>query len=98
MHAYFVLGVQVHENHLYLAIPLLGGAAAVHRELRPVFYGVSIAFALNLWLFFGLGRGYPLPSRNLTIIDSTVWLALANCALLAVHARRLAGHESPALQ
>ena len=86
VHAYFVLGVQVHENHLYLAIPLLGGAAAVHRELRPVFYGVSIAFALNLWLFFGLGRGYPPPPRNLTIIDSTVWLALANCGLFCLHA------------
>jgi hypothetical protein len=96
VHAYFVLGVQVHENHLYLAIPLLGGAAAVHRELRPVFYGLSLAFALNLWLFFGLGRGFPLPPRNLTVVDTTVLLALANCALLMMHARRLAGLKSPA--
>jgi len=89
VHAYFVLGVQVHENHLYLAIPLLAAAAAAHRELRPVFYGVSIVFALNLWLFFGFGRGFPLPSRNLTVVDSTVLLAVANCALLYIHGRRL---------
>lgn len=28
VHAYFVLGVQVHENHLYLAVPLLAAGAA----------------------------------------------------------------------
>ena len=98
VHAYVVLGVQVHENHLYLAIPLVSGAAAVRRELRPVFYGVSIVFALNLWLFFGLGRGYPPPPRHLTVVDTTVLLAAANCALLILHARRLAGLKSPALQ
>ena len=36
VHAYFVLGVQVHENHLYLAVPLLAGAAACRPRLRPV--------------------------------------------------------------
>jgi hypothetical protein len=45
-------------------------------------------FALNLYLFFGFGRGLPLPPRNLTIIDSTVLVALANCALLAWHGAR----------
>ncbi len=89
VHAYFVLGVQVHENHLYLAVPLLAGAAAIQRELRPVFYGISALFALNLFLFFGLGRGFPLPPRNLTVIDATVLVALANCALLWLHARQL---------
>ncbi len=91
VHAYFVLGVQVHENHLYLAVPLLAGAAAVQPHLRSVFYGVSAVFALNLLLFFGIGRGFPLPPRHVTVIDATVLLALANCALLLVHARRLAG-------
>ena len=90
VHAYFVLGVQVHENHLYLAVPLLGAAAAVYPRLRPVFYGVSVVFALNLWLFFGLGRGFPLPARNATLVDSTVLLALVNCALLILHAQRFA--------
>jgi hypothetical protein len=93
VHAYFVLGVQVHENHLYLAVPLLAAAAAVHRGLRAVFYGVSIVFTLNLFLFFGLGRGFPPPSRHVTVIDTTVLLAVANCALLLLHARRLAALE-----
>lgn len=89
VHAYFVLGVQVHENHLYLAVPLLAAAAAIHRQLRPVFYGASAVFALNLFLFFGIGRGFPLPSRNFTVIDATVLVAAANCVLLLIHARRL---------
>jgi hypothetical protein len=89
VHAYFVLGVAVHENHLYLAVPLLAAAAAVRPRLRPVLAGVSGVLALNLYLFFGLGRGLPLPPRNLTIIDSTVLLALANCTLFVWHARVL---------
>jgi len=89
VHAYFLLGVAVHENHLYLAVPLLTAAAASRPRLRPVLGGVSGMLALNLYLFFGLGRGLPLPPRNLTIIDSTVLLALANCALFVWHARVL---------
>lgn len=94
VHAYFVLGVQVHENHLYLAVPLLAAAAAVRTELRPVLYGLSVVFALNLFLFFGVGRGIPLPPRNFTVIDSTVLVAVANCALLIFHARRFTTNSS----
>jgi hypothetical protein len=89
VHAYFVLGVQVHENHLYLAVPLLAVAAAAYDELRPVFYGVTGVFAFNLWLFFGLGRGFPTPSRHFTVVDTTVVLAAMNCLLLCAHAARL---------
>jgi dolichyl-phosphate-mannose-protein mannosyltransferase len=89
VHAYFLLGVAVHENHLYLAVPLLAAAAAFRPRLRPVLAGVSGVLTLNLYLFFGLGRGLPLPPRNLTIIDTTVLLALANCALFVWHARVL---------
>ena len=88
VHAYFVLGVQVHENHMYLAIPLLAVAAANHPRLRPVLVAATIVFGLNLYLFVGLGRGFALPDRNLTVIDSTVLLAAANCALLVWHACR----------
>ncbi len=94
VHAYFVLAVQVHENHLYLAVPLLAGAAASRPRLRPVLLCTSIVFALNLYLTVGLGRGFPLPPRNLTIIDSTVLLAAANCALLVWHARRFSAECS----
>ena len=94
VHAYFVLGVQVHENHLYLAVPLLAGAAACRPRLRPVLLSMSIVFALNLYLTVGLGRGVPLPPRNLTMIDSTVLLAAVNCALLVWHARRFSAECS----
>jgi 4-amino-4-deoxy-L-arabinose transferase-like glycosyltransferase len=87
VHAYFVVGIAVHENHLYLAIPLLALASTARRALRPVFYTVSAISTLNLFLFFGVGRGIPLPPRNFTLIDSTVLLALANCLSLVWHAR-----------
>ena len=87
VHAYFVLGVAVHENHLHLAVPLLALAAGARPRLRPVHIAVSAVIALNLFLFFGLGRGLPLPPRTFTIIDSTVLLAAANCALLVWHGR-----------
>lgn len=95
VHGYFVLGVQVHENHLFLAIPLLAVAAACRPGLRPVCAALSAAFALNLYLVVGVGRGFPLPPRNLTIVDAMVLLAMANCALLAWHARRFARECAP---
>jgi hypothetical protein len=87
IHAYFVLGIAVHENHLYLALPLLAFAAGARPRLRPIHIAISAVIALNLFLFFGLGRGIPLPPRTFTIIDATVLLAAANCVLLVWHAR-----------
>lgn len=87
VHAYFVLGIAVHENHLYLALPLLSLAAAARPRLRPIHLAISVVVALNLFLFFGLGRGIPLPPRNLTIIDATAILAAANCAIFVWHLR-----------
>ena len=87
IHAYFVLGVAVHENHLYLALPLLAMAAGARHRLRPIHIAVSAVIALNLFLFFGFGRGIPLPPRSFTIIDATVLLAAANCVIFVWHAR-----------
>jgi len=87
VHAYFVLGIAVHENHLYFALPLLALAAAARPRLRPIHIAISTVVALNLFLFFGLGRGIPLPPRNFTIIDATAILAVANCALFVWHVR-----------
>jgi hypothetical protein len=86
-HAYATLSAQVHENHLYAAVPLLALAAAGRRGLRPVFYAVTAIFAVNLNLFYGIGEdvGYALP-RGITIIDATVVLAVLNCAALVWHA------------
>src|SRR6185369_679045 len=54
VHAYFVLGIAVHENHLYFALPLLALAAAARPQLRPIHMAVSAVVTLNLFLFFGL--------------------------------------------
>ena len=90
MHAYATLAAQVHENHLYAAVPLLVIAAAGRREYRPVLYAVSALFALNLNLFYGISeygfRGRFMIPRSLTIIDLSVLAAVVNCGMLAWHA------------
>jgi hypothetical protein len=87
VHAYATLGAQVHENHLFAAVPLLVLASAGRRALRPVCAAVTAIVALNLNLFYGIseGVGYALP-RALTIVDATVVLAVLNCAALVWHA------------
>lgn len=87
VHAYFVLAVAVHENHLYLAVPLLAFAAGARPPLRRIHVAISAVIALNLFLFFGLGRGIALPPRTFTVIDATVLLAAANCGLFVWHAK-----------
>jgi hypothetical protein len=90
IHAYATLGAQVHENHLYAAVPLLVVAAAGRRSFAPVLVVVSAIFALNLNLFYGISEdlGYAIP-RSLTIVDMTVVLSAANCVALAWHAVKL---------
>jgi hypothetical protein len=89
-HAYATLSAQVHENHLYAALPLLALASGGRPAFRPVLIAVSAIFALNLNLFYGFGEdvGYALP-RSITIIDATVVLAVVNCLALVWHARVL---------
>ena len=86
VHAYATLAAQVHENHLYAAVPLLALAAAGRRRFVPVFLAVSAIFALNLNLFYGISEdlGYRIP-RGITIIDLSVVLAALNCAALVWH-------------
>ena len=91
VHAFFVLGVGVHEHHMMLAVPLLALAAALRPSLRPLFYAVSAIVALNMNLFYGIGMGlgYSVP-RLLLGLDLTVILSVANIAALAWHARIVA--------
>lgn len=91
VHAYAVLAVQVHENHLFAAVPLLVLAAAGRPGFRPVLLVVSAIFALNLNIFYGISEdsGWAIP-RSLTVIDMSVVLAAVNCAALAWHGRVLA--------
>jgi hypothetical protein len=88
VHAYFVLALQVHENHLYLALPLAAGAAALLPRMRAPYALMSGVFVLNLFLFQGIGREVPLPPRNVTLVDVTVLLAFVNVAALVWHMRR----------
>ena len=54
MHAYVVLGAQVHENHLFAAMPLLVIAAATRPALCAVLAGVSAFLALSM-IFYIFG-------------------------------------------
>jgi hypothetical protein len=87
VHAYAVLAVQVHENHMFLALPLLAIVAATHRRYRWLLVAVSAIVALNLLAFYGFGEPLPSPLlRAIAGIDITVPLAALNCAALAWHA------------
>ena len=90
VHAYSTLSAQVHENHLFAAVPLLVLASAEERAFRPIAIGATAIVALNLNLFYGFGNGvgYAIP-RGITIVDATVVVAVMNCALLLWHARTL---------
>jgi hypothetical protein len=86
---YFVWNVQVHENHLYASVPLLALAGALNPRYRPAFWSVSIACALNMYLFYGLGDGHrPMISRRITGIDLSVLLSMATVVLWALMAVR----------
>ena len=79
---YFVWNIPVHENHLYLAVPLLALAAALDARYRLAFWSVSALCALNMYLFYGLGYGWPpLIGRTWTGVDFSVIVALATCAI-----------------
>jgi hypothetical protein len=90
MHAYATLAAQVHENHLYAAIPLLVFVAAERARYRPILWAVSAIFFLNLNLFYGISeyayRGQYVIPRNITVIDLSVLVSVANCIVFAWHA------------
>ncbi|HYN09480.1 MAG TPA: hypothetical protein VES67_19000 [Vicinamibacterales bacterium] len=80
--AYFMFAAQVHENHLYLAVPFFALAAGLERRFRAPFYTVSAICAINMYVFYGIGDGRPLPfERGGTVLDLTVILSLVNLAL-----------------
>jgi len=82
IYAYSMFGAQVHENHVYPAIPLFALAAAELPRLRPAYWVLSAVFTLNIYLFYGYGEFWPtLIDRSWTVIDMSVLLALANVAV-----------------
>jgi hypothetical protein len=90
LHAYATLSAQVHENHLFAAVPFAVLASAGLPAYRWIAVGLSAVVALNVNAFYGFGNGigYALP-RGITIVDATVVLAVMNCVLLWRHARVL---------
>jgi len=82
VYAYSILATRVHENHAFITIPLLVAAAAGRRRFVPVLAAVSVWFTLNL-VFYGLsddGR-FAVP-RTLTVVDTTLLIALFGCVSL----------------
>ena len=87
VHAYAVLGAQVHENHLFAAMPLLVVAAATRRRFVPVLAGVSVFLAFSMIFYiFGAEESQRVLSRSLTLVDTTLLLAAFNCVLFVWHA------------
>jgi hypothetical protein len=96
VHAYFTLGAQVHENHLFLAIPLAVVAALGVPEYRRVALVLSVVQALNLFLFYGISEGIGWrPPRNLTVVDSSVLLAGVAVVAFVWHLRVYAQTTRP---
>jgi hypothetical protein len=71
-------------------VPLLAIAAAQRRPLRGVFWITSAIFVLNLYVFYGLSRGWPpLIDRGWTFVDLSVVIAVANVAAFVWSSRRI---------
>jgi Gpi18-like mannosyltransferase len=84
MYAYALFAAQVHENHLAPAVLLLVPAAACERRYRGVFWTLTGIVSLNLYLFYGLGDGWPsLIPRSATIVDASVVLAFISLITFA---------------
>jgi hypothetical protein len=98
--AYFMLSGQVHENHAYLALPFLGLTASLMPRLRPLYWLLSAAFVLNLYLFYGFGQSLPpVINRAWTFIDMSVLLSMGYAALvwwLTLDVRLATGATVPA--
>jgi hypothetical protein len=81
VHAYYTLGVAVHEHHILLALPLLAIAAALHPQYRALFAVLTVIAALGMNMFYGIGRGigWAVP-RGITGVDLSVVNSFANVA------------------
>lgn len=90
LYAYFMFGAQVHENHLYIALPVLVLAAAELKTLRSAFWVLSAIVTLNIYLFEGLGSGHPpLIDRRWTVVDMSVLLSVINVCVFIWFTRRV---------
>jgi hypothetical protein len=87
--SYALLATRVHENHAFVAIPLLVAAASGRKRFTPILWAVSAWFTLNV-VFYGItddGR-FNIP-RSLTVVDTTLLVAMLGCLSLLWFARVL---------
>jgi hypothetical protein len=79
VHTYYMFAVRVHENHLFLALPLALVAAIHLSAYRRVALVIGLVQALNLFAFYGISEGIGwTPSRQWSGVDVTVPLALVS--------------------
>ena len=89
--AYFTLSVQVHENHFFMALPLLAIAAALRPVFAPVAAVWSVTSALNLYLTFGTRGETPSEFwRTITVVDSSIPVAVVTCMVFVWFGREFA--------
>ena len=89
--AYFMLSVQVHENHFFLAVPVLTIAAVLRPEFAVLCAALSVTFALNLSLVYGWAGHTPATTMVPIVgVDATVLVAIVNCVLFGWFARTFA--------
>jgi hypothetical protein len=68
-------------------VALLLIAASAQPAYRRLTAMVSVLVALNMLLFYGLGRDFPQIPRSGLFLPVTVALSCGNIVLLALHAR-----------
>lgn len=94
--AYVMFATQVHENHLALALPFVGLAAALDRRWRWSALAVTLIAALNLVLFYGWGTDAPVViPRQITGVDLSVILAVANVMTFSVYTWQFGARHAP---
>jgi hypothetical protein len=94
--AYFMFAAQVHENHAYLALPCLALAAGLNPRWRTFFWLASALVALNMYLFYGLGEGWPpLIDRRWSGIDLTVLASIGSVAVFIYGTRSIGDRPVP---
>jgi hypothetical protein len=86
-HVYFVFAVNVHENHLVYAIPLVGLTALTETRYWRLYVGLSVFVLMNLLVFYGLGRDFTAMDRIRWFWPLTLLGSVAGIALLWHHWR-----------
>jgi hypothetical protein len=84
VYVYAMFSAQVHENHFYLAVPLLAVAAGLDTGLRRLFWAISALTAFNMYIFYGFGTWWsPEINPRWTVVDMTVLASFVNVGLFA---------------